>query len=56
MDHKTYKVNECVVLIYLMEASLEATYHLYNGKIYNAICQSMKPDVMVDRDTLGYKG
>ena len=35
MDNKDYKINECAVLIYLMEASMKATLPLYNGKIYH---------------------
>ena len=35
MDNKNYKINECAVLIYLMEASMKATLPLYNGKIYH---------------------
>ena len=35
MDNQSYKVNECGILIYLMEASMEATTSLYHGKLYH---------------------
>ena len=35
MDNECYKVNECAVLIYLMEASMVATKSLYNGRFYH---------------------
>ena len=35
MDNQSYKVNECAVLIYLMEASMKATKSLYNGRLYH---------------------
>ena len=35
MDNQSYRVNVCGVLIYLMEASMEATKSLYNGKLFH---------------------
>lgn len=52
MDKKTYKVNECVVLCYLMEASQLHTFQLFNGKIYNEMV--VKKNVTCD--VLGFKG
>ena len=56
MDQSTYRVNECVCLIYLMEASMDATCQLYNGKLFDIIQNSKKKDVNVDTNVLGYKG
>ena len=42
MDHKSYKVNECAALVYLMEESQKATHILFNAKIYDEMVAKEK--------------
>ena len=52
MDKKEYKANECSSLVYMMESSQQATFQLYNGRIFN--------EYYVEKhrssDILGFKG
>ena len=52
MDLRTYKINECIALIYYMEASQDATSALFNGKNYELGVNQK----VVTSDVLGYKG
>ena len=42
MDLQSYKVNECSVLLYMMEAGMEATTSLSNGKLYHTLVVEKK--------------
>ena len=44
----SYKVNECSVLLYMMEAGMEATTSLYNGKLYHHL--------VIEKKTAGIVG
>ena len=47
MDFKSYRMNDCSVLLYLMEAGMNATAPLFNGKFYHVLVVEKK-NVHVD--------